>query len=112
MNEALQPSPDVLDLQPPSMFVFQADVLRETAGDPSVWTQCSHNNPALQPGQRAGEVLQDQLRLQQLRQPRGVWKAGHRTQGPWPRHLPQRLWWYDSFPYVCASNIPHNQTDG
>lgn len=53
----------------PSSFIFQAYVLCQTTGLSTVWLQeqCFHQHAPLQPGQGAGEVLQDQLRLQRLR---------------------------------------------
>lgn len=81
----------------PSSFIAGPYVLGQTTGLSTVWLQeqCFQQHAALQPGQGAGEVLQDQLRLQRLRrqqQPPGVRQTGHRTQGPRPEgHLPQRI---------------------
>lgn len=81
----------------PSSFIFQAYVLCQTTGLSTVWLQeqCFHQYTSLQPGQGAGEVLQDQLRLQRLRrqqQPPSVRETGHRTQSSRTKgHLTQRI---------------------
>lgn len=85
----------------PSSFIFQANVLCQTTGLSTVWLQeqCFHQHAPLQPGQGAGEVLQDQLRLQRLRrrqQPPRVRETGHRSQSARTEgHVAQRLRRYD-----------------
>lgn len=59
---------------------------------------CLQQHAPLQPGQGAGEILQDQLWLQRFRrqqQPPSVRETGHCTQSRRPaRRLTQRIWWY------------------
>lgn len=86
---------DAQTQSPLLLITFQADVFRQAAGDPSVrlQEQRSHQHAAVQLGQRAGEILEDELRLQRLRQPaRRLRKERPDKQvPPRARHVPEGI---------------------